>query len=67
MIVLSCGHEVDDFDHVHDVMYKSTDRTGEKAISYAVVCGSCEDSHRQQGYLFENEEQAWEWMKTESW
>lgn len=66
-IILSCGHQVDDFDHAYDVIVKSTDRTGEKALSYAVVCGPCEDRYRQHGELFDNEDTAYEWLGKEEW
>lgn len=67
MIVLSCGHEVADFDHTFAVMVKATDREGEKAIGYMVVCGPCEDGYRQVGHIFDTEEQAQEWLKKEQW
>lgn len=67
MIILSCGHEVMDMDQVHDAITKTTDRCGEKAISYGVVCGPCEDRYRQQGYLFDTEEEAMKWLETETW
>lgn len=66
-IILSCGHEVRDFDHTHDVIVKSTDRQGEKALSYMVVCGPCEDRYRQEGMLFDAENVAYSWLDTEKW
>lgn len=67
MIILSCGHEVDDFDHSHDVIVKTSDRAGGKALGYMVVCGPCEDRYRQHGELFDSEEQGYDWLKTEDW
>ena len=66
-IVLSCGHEVDDFYHVHNVMTKATDREGNKAISYQAVCGACEDQYRQRGEIFDSWENAEEWLERETW
>lgn len=67
MIVLSCGHQVSDYEHTHDVMVKTTDKSGEKAIAYMIVCGSCEDRYRQSGALFDNESVAYAWASTEEW
>ena len=60
-IVLSCGHEVNDFTRTHDVMVKGRDRYGERAIVYQTVCGPCEDRYRQQSQLFDFEEVAYMW------
>jgi len=65
MIVLTCGCEIDDFDHAHDVMYKSYGREGNKAIAYATFCGACEDRLRQAGILFDTDEAAFAWLKLE--
>ena len=67
MIVLSCGHEVVDFDHAYDIMVKATSREGEKAIGYMTVCGPCEDQYRQVGNIFDTEEQAQQWLNKEEW
>jgi hypothetical protein len=66
-IVLSCGHEVDDFYHVHNVMTKAYDREGNKAIAYQAVCGPCEDRYRQHGEIFDNIEDAEVWLEQETW
>jgi hypothetical protein len=66
-IVLSCGHEVDDFYHVHNVMTKANDREGNKAIAYQAVCGPCEDRYRQHGEIFDNIEDAEAWLEREIW
>jgi hypothetical protein len=66
-IVLTCGHEVDDFYHVHNVMTKAVDREGNKAIAYKAVCGSCEDRYRQHGEIFDSWEDAEEWLERETW
>ena len=60
-IVLSCGHEVNDFTRTHDVMVKGRDRYGERAIVYQIVCGSCEDMYRREGDIFDFEEVAYMW------
>lgn len=67
MIILSCGHKVSDFEHAHNIMIKTTDRMGEKAISHMVVCGPCEDRYRQNGLIFDSEDVAYEWVVTENW
>jgi len=67
MIVLSCGHEVADFNHTYRIMCKSSDSEGGKAIEYSIVCGPCEDSCRQAGFLFDTEAEATEWLQRESW
>lgn len=66
-IVLSCGHEVDYFGNAYNVLTKSTDRCGCKAVAYSTVCGPCEDRYRQAGELFESGELANEWLLKEEW
>ncbi len=66
-IILSCGHEVDDFDHAHNIIIKATDRQGGKALSYMIVCGSCEDRYRQQSYIFDDESAADNWLMKVEW
>ena len=66
-IVLSCGHQVDDFNHTYTIMTKSTSREGSKAISHQIVCGACEDQYRQRGEIFDNTELAMEWLGSEIW
>lgn len=67
MIILSCGHEVSDFDHALAVTVKAVDRCGDKALSYAIVCGACEDQHRQQGSIFDTESAGLEWLAHPEW
>jgi hypothetical protein len=67
MIILSCGHEVSNFNKSFNVLTKATSREGEKAISYSCVCGSCEDIYRQNGQLFDTEVKAYEWLESEYW
>lgn len=67
MIVCSCGHEVDDFDHTYNVMTKSTSRECTKAIAYSTVCGPCEDRYRQHGELFDTDDQAMAWLNKDEW
>lgn len=67
MIILSCGHEVGDFEHSHTVMIKETNDYGGKAIGYMMICGACEDKYRQAGAIFDNEETAFEWLEKEQW
>lgn len=67
MIILSCGHTVDDFNQSHDIIVKTTDRAGEKAISYQTVCRTCMDKYQRIGYIFETQEQALAWLQTEAW
>ena len=67
MIILSCGHKVDDFDHTYNVIVKAYDRECNKALAYSVVCGPCEDRYRQHGEVFDDEDTAYEWLKKEEW
>ena len=67
MIILSCSHEVADFDHAYNIITKATDRGGEKALVYSTVCGPCEDAYRQHGQLFDTESEAISWLNTEYW
>jgi len=66
-IILSCGHKVESLDRAYPVMTKAFDNRGEKAVSHRVVCGSCEDMYRQQGEIFDTEQDATEWFKRGSW
>ena len=67
MIVLTCGHEVQDFAHAFDIIHKATSREGGKAIAYSTACGACEDHYRQAGHLFDSQEDADAWLKQERW
>ena len=67
MIILSCGHEVDDFEHSHTVMIKETNDYGGKAIGHMMICNVCENKYRQVGAIFDNEETAFEWLEKEQW
>jgi hypothetical protein len=42
-------------------MTKGSDRYGERAIVYQIVCGPCEDRYRQKGQIFDFEEVAYMW------
>lgn len=66
-IILSCGHTVPDMQHAFEVITKSTDRIGEKALAFKVVCGPCEDSYRQHGELFETFELGEHWLEQDTW
>jgi len=66
-IILSCGHQVEDFDHAYNVTIKSSDRAGEKALSFMVVCRHCEEIHRTSGNMFESEEAGLQWLQTKRW
>ena len=67
MIVLTCGDEVQDFDHVFNIIHKATNEEGGKAIAYSTACGACEDHYRRAGLLFDSQEQAETWLKQERW
>lgn len=67
MIILSCGHSVNDFDHSYNVIVKATDRFGDKALAYKIVCGPCKDQYRQAGELFDNDDQANSWLQINQW
>ena len=62
-IILSCGHEVNDFSRAYHVMTKGSDRYGARAIVYQTVCGPCEDRYRQSGDIFDFEEVAHQWVR----
>lgn len=66
-IILSCGHEVDDFDDGYEVMVKATDRRNEKAIAFMVVCAKCVNEYRENGELLEHENAANDWLMKEEW
>jgi len=59
-IILSCGHEVYDLEHAYTIMTKSTNRYGDPAVKYQTTCGPCEDRYRQQGQIFDTEQEAFE-------
>ena len=64
-IVLSCGHEVKDFDQSHYVRYKSIDREGNRAVAIALFCDVCEDKLRQDNDILDSEDAATHWMGDE--
>ena len=66
MIHLSCGHMVSDISDSYDIITKSTSREGERALMYSVVCGPCVDGYHAVGYLFDTDQQAMEWVNSES-
>ena len=61
-IVLSCNHEVYDFDYAHSIITKGTDRYGNFAIKYKTVCSVCKEMHKTEGVLFETQEDAYKWL-----
>lgn len=63
MIILSCGHEVEDMGHAYTIYVKSCTREGENAVKYLTVCGPCEDGYRQAGIIFDTNEKSMEWLK----
>jgi len=67
MIICSCGHSVEDIEHTHNVLVKSCNRIGEKALGYMTVCGPCEDGYRQRGDLFDNNDDGFRWLEEERW
>jgi hypothetical protein len=66
-IFLSCGHEIDDLDHAHYALIKSTDREGNKAIACMLICGSCEDQYRQSGQILDSKDAADAWLERDTW
>lgn len=66
MIILSCGHTVDDFDHAHYTLIKSQDREGNSAIACMMICGPCEDRYRQVGQILDSQEAAEHWLDLET-
>ena len=67
MIVLTCGHKVQNFAHVFHIMHKATNGEGGKAMAYSTACGACEDHYRRAGLLFDSQEDADDWLKQERW
>ena len=63
MVTLSCGHQVNSFHDRFDVILKTTNREGGKAVAYMVVCEDCKTGYEQDDQLFRNEEQAFEWLR----
>lgn len=66
-IVLSCGHEITNFADAYNVLIKSTDRRGSKAISYSTVCEHCRDKYAIENELFANQTEAYSWLSTDEW
>lgn len=62
MIYLSCGHIVDTFMEAHDVIVKSIDREGNRALSYEMVCEECFQNYKKRKECFVNEKVAFEWL-----
>lgn len=54
MIILSCGHRVDD-EPYYNVFLKSSDEYGNKAVAYMSVCHKCYDDHRLNDEILDNE------------
>jgi len=59
MIILSCGHRVDD-EPYYNVLLKSSDDFGNKAIAYKSVCRRCFDDHHLRNEILDNDKaNAW--------
>ena len=69
MIILSCGHEIDNLymDKSFTILTKSNDREGNKALSLETVCGACEQRHREAENIFDEWEDGIAWLQTEEW
>jgi len=62
-IILSCGHEVNDFGRAYHIMTKSIIDMANWAVAYQTVWKLCEDRYRQHGQIFDFEEVAYMWVK----
>jgi hypothetical protein len=62
MIILSCGHEVDDFKESYCVTVKSFDKQNNRALAYKTVCHSCFKEHEYNGELFYDDNIALNWL-----
>jgi hypothetical protein len=64
-ITCSCGCRVEDLDETFNIICQS-EALGEngyqKALSYQTVCGSCKEDYRQEGLLFKDETEAFNWL-----
>lgn len=62
---LSCGHQENDMDKHYNVTIKSSDCDEDgfkKALAYKVVCINCLNSYKEDGLLFNSEEEALTWL-----
>jgi len=64
-VILSCGHEENDFDKHYNIMTKGEDVGVDgwhRTISYMTVCGSCKHWYQENNDILYNEEEAMEWL-----
>lgn len=66
-IILSCGHEVDYLEQGIDLMVKTADRRGGKAIMYGTFCPECATQYRNEGEVFDSWTEAEDWLGSEEW
>ncbi len=62
MIILSCGHREDDFDHHYSIMTKEWSRENTKAVGYKTVCHTCVKMYEKLGELLYTDEEAMQWL-----
>ena len=67
-IVATCGHEVEDFDDLHHLAFRDTDRECKPCISYGSYCKECAVYFENEGVtLSESEvENFWEEVLNEN-
>ena len=60
-ITATCGHRIPDNDEKYSVTCKGWTRTGDRCLSYRVVCLDCQEIYRKGNWVLDNEaeEQAW--------
>ena len=62
MIHLSCGHEVSSFAYASEAIVMSSDREGNRALSYELVCEECLKVYERDDMLFKHEADAIRWL-----
>lgn len=62
MIILSCGHQVEDMDGSFPVIIKEYARDGSRALAYKSVCLTCKKLYEKEKALFPNQRSAYAWL-----
>lgn len=61
-IILSCGHSVEYLEQGHDLMIKSTDCEGNKAVMYGTFCTECAIDYRKNRGVLDSWTDAEQWL-----
>lgn len=64
MIILTCGHVVNDFKNSCDVKVKTHSRDFQKAVSYQTVCQSCKSDLEKENLLLDTEYDVNLWLSS---